>query len=249
MEKLFPSMNSKPEKMFMFCMIPSWIWVFVLYPMFMPFVGLGIWDQNEYSTALELGYHLTNGILMLWMMFGYLKDEWYMVTTDYRYYLKHVALTVLLTVFVEAALLGTVYYLGLDIFYAMLNCLPVTQMSVTHTPLFLVSLKPIYGTIALSVFAPISVCALFYCFGFAPVCYKRPWLAYLSIAALTLIPPIINILWRGAAELVLGGYLVQLPVHLLMCWSYQKTDNVWTPLVSLAVVNLLMSIVLPMLPV
>lgn len=47
---------------------------------------------------------------------------------------------------------------------------------------------------------------------------------------------------------VLSGYLVQLPIHLLMCWSYQKTDNVWTPLISLAVVNLLASVAFFVIP-
>ena len=122
-------------------------------------------------------------------------------------------------------------------------------MSVSHTPLSLIWLEPLLGPITLSVFAPMSICALFYCFGFAPVCYHKPWLAYLCIAVITLIPPVINILWRGEADLVLSGYLVQLPIHLLMCWSYQKTDNVWTPLVSLMAVNLLASVVLPMIPV
>ena len=56
-----------------------------------------------------------------------------------------------------------------------------------------------------------------------------------------------DILWRGNAPFVLSGYLVQLPVHLLACWAYQKTDNVWTPLFTLAATNLLASIVLPIL--
>ena len=60
-------------------------------------------------------------------------------------------------------------------------------------------------------------------------------------------PPVRDILWRGEAALVLSGYLVNLPIHLLACWSYQKTDNVWTPIFSLAATNLLLSIVLPLL--
>jgi membrane protease YdiL (CAAX protease family) len=62
-----------------------------------------------------------------------------------------------------------------------------------------------------------------------------------------LIPAIVDILWRGDAPFVLTGYLVHLPIHLLACWSYQKTDNVWTPILSLVTTNLLLSIVLPLL--
>ena len=239
-------MTSKPEKIQIFAIIPCWIWVFVLLPMFMPFLGLGLWEQWELSVWLEIGYHVANGILMLVIMLSYLKEEWFMVTTDVKHYLKHVMLTVGLIAGAELLLLGTLSICGVNI-DDMLECLPIVEMSVSHTPLFTVELQPIFGTIALSVFAPISMCALFYCLGFAPVCYHKPWLAYLCVAAITLIPPVIDFLWRGDAAFVLGGYLVQLPIHLLACWSYQKTDNVWTPLLSLGITNLLASIVLPLL--
>lgn len=246
MNKLFPSMTSKPETIQIFAIIPCWLWVFVLLPMFMPFLGLGLWEQWELSVWLEIGYHVANGLLMLAIIFSYLKEEWFMVTTDVSHYLKHVILTVGLIAGAELLLLGTLFICGVNI-DDMLECLPIVEMSVSHTPLFTVELQPIYGTIALSVFAPISICALFYCLGFAPICYHKPWLAYLCVAVITLIPPVIDILWRGEAAFVLGGYLVQLPVHLLACWSYQKTDNVWTPLLSLVITNLLASIVLPLL--
>ena len=247
MDKIFPSMYSKPEKFQIFVLIPCWILVFVLIPIYMPILGLGLWEQYETSVWLEIGYHVVNGLLMLFIISGYLKEDWFMVSTDLRYYLKHIALTVGLVVVAEVVLIGTLFLFGFDVI-TMLECLPVVEMFVSHTPLFMIELEPIIGAITLSVFAPLSICALFYCLGFAPICYIKPWLAYLSIAIITLIPPIINIIWRGGASLVLSGYLVQLPIHLLVCWSYQKTDNVWTPLVSLAAVNLLASIVLHFIP-
>ena len=241
MKKLFPPMTSKPEIIQIFAIIPCWLWVFVLFPMFLPFVGEGIWEQHEISVWLEIVYHVANGILLLLVISGYLKEDWFMVSTDVRYYLKHVALTAGLILGAELLLLGTLFLCGFNITY-MLESLPMAEMSVSHTPLFLIDLQPIFGTIALSVFAPISICALFYCLGFAPICYKKPWLAYLCVAVITLIPSIIDILWRGEAAFVLSGYLVQLPIHLLACWSYQKTDNVWTPMISLVITNLLLSI-------
>ena len=246
MSKLFPPMTSKPEKIQIFAIIPCWIWVFVLFPMFLPFVGLGIWDQHEISVWLEIVYHVANALLLLMIVSGYLKDDWFMVTTDVRHYLKHIALTVGLIVGAELVLGSVLFFSGFNVVYILEN-LPVTEMSVSHTPYFLVELEPIFGTIALSVFAPFSICALFYCLGFAPVCYKKPWLAYLCVAVITLIPSVIDIIWRGEAGFVLSGYLIRLPIHLLACWSYQKTDNVWTPTLSLVVTNLLLSVALPRL--
>ncbi len=239
-------MTSKPEKIQIFALIPCWLWVFVLIPMFMPFLGLGLWEQWEQSVWLEIGYHAVNGIVMLFLLGSYLKEEWFMVTIDVLYYLKHIALTVGLIAGAELVLLGVLLLFGFDI-GNMLECLPAVEMFVSHTPLFVIDLEPIFGTVALSVFAPITICALFYCFGFAPVCCIKPWLAYLCIVVITLIPPVIDILWRGEAALSLSGYLVRLPIHLLACWSYQKTDNVWTPLGALAITNLLISILFPIL--
>ena len=239
-------MNSKPEKGQFLALIPAWIWIFVLVPMFIPILGLGVWEQVETTIWMEIVYHIANGILMLLLMYSYLKEDWFMVTTDFGYYLKHIALTVGLIAGTEWTLLNTFSFFGFNP-TIMLEFLPLVEMSVCQTPLLLIDIKPILGAITVSVFAPISVCALFYCLGFSPVCTKKTWPAYLCIAAVTLIPTIIDILWRGQAALFLSGYLVRLPIHLLACWSYQKTDNVWTPLVSLAIVNLLASVLLPII--
>ena len=236
-------MYSKPETIKVFSIIPCWAWAFVLIPMFMPFIGLGLWEQAEKSVWLEIGYHVVNGIIMLLIMLSYLQDDWFMVTTDVRFYLKHVALTVGLIAVVEVALLYVLYLYGFSIEY-LLNFFPVVEMSVCQTPLLVIDLQPIFGTIALSLFTPISICVLLYCLGFAPICNNKPWLAYLCIAVITLIPPVIDIIWRGEEFFMISGYFVRLPIHLLACWSYQKTDNVWTPIATLAVTNLLSSIAL-----
>ena len=109
MNKIFPPMYSKPEKIHIFAIIPCWLWVFVLLPMFMPFLGLGLWEQWETSVWLEIGYHAANGILLLLIMISYLKEEWFMVTTDVSHYLKHVALTVALILGAELVLLTVLF--------------------------------------------------------------------------------------------------------------------------------------------
>ena len=233
-------MYSKPKTIQSFLLLNIGVWVFIMVPTLMPFLGIGLWDQWEISVWLEIGYHVANGIILLFIIFGYLKDEAFMVTTEFRFYLKHILLTIGLILGVEIAWIGTLYLGGFNL-QEMLENLPVTEMFISHTPLFLLDLQPICGTIVLSVFTPISVCALFYCPCFAPLCNIKPWLGYLGIAVITLIPPIIDIMWRGYAAFMLVGYLVRLPIHLLACWSYQKTDNVWTPLLSLAGANLLLS--------
>ena len=242
MSKLFPPMSSRPQKGMVFAIIPCWFWVFLLFPMWMPFLGIGIWEKVEISAWLEIGYHVINGTAMALILGNYLKDEWFMVTTDARFYLGHIALTTGLMVAAELLLLFFMFFSGFNI-GNMLDGLPVAEMIVVQTPLFLVKTSPIFGTISLSVFTPISICVLFYAFGFAPLCCRRPWAGYLCMAVVALIPPLVNIIWRGEAQFIMDTYFVQLPIHLLACWSYQKTDNIFTPMVSLGLTNLVASLV------
>jgi membrane protease YdiL (CAAX protease family) len=211
--------------------------------MFMPFVGLGLWEQVELSAWLEIAYHVINAIILLFLIGRYLAEEWFMASTDFRYYLKHIALTVGLMVGIEFLLLRTLRRFGVDIVF-VLEGLPVVELSVSHTPSLLVSLEPIFGTIAFMVFTPITVCSLFYCLGFAPVCYKKPWLAYLCIGVITFFPVIVNILWRDENYFSVAGYIAYLPIHLLACWSYQKTDTIWAPIATHSVINLISSLLI-----
>ena len=115
MNKLFPTMFSKPEKTQIIATVPFLVWVFVLVPMFMPFLADGLWEQGAISVWFEIGYHILNGVVMLFIAFSYLKDEWFMFTTDLRFYLKHIALTLGLIVGVELILLDIVWLCDLNV--------------------------------------------------------------------------------------------------------------------------------------
>jgi len=242
MEKVFPRMYSKPEKTTISGLIFCFLLVFIVLPLLKPLMGFTLWKL----AWPEICYHIVNGIVLLLFLRKYLAKEWLMVAADVRFYLKHIILTVGLMVGILLVLLRVLHCFDFQIAF-MLESLPVVEMSVSYTPLHLVVTEPLFGTITLSVFSPITICALFYCLGFAPVCCKNPWLAYLCIALVTLIPPVVNILWRGDTLFVLTAYIINLPVHLLACWSYQKTDNVWTPIISLGITNLITSILLILL--
>ena len=246
MKKLFPIMYTKPESSQILGLILCWSWVFIVIPVFMPFLADGLWDILTTSVWFEIVYHIVNGVIVLLLIRSYLKEEWFMLTTDVKHCLKHVALTVGLILGTELLLLCVVYLCGFDI-WDMLNSFPVSELSVVHTSLSMLYWEPIIGTVILVVFVPLSICGLFYCLCFAPIGNSKPWLAYLSIPVITLFPVLVDILWRWEdTSFIWTAYLVQLPVHLLACWSYQKTNNVWTPLLSLVCTNLLLSIVLPL---
>lgn len=246
MSKIFPSMHSKPEKGTFFALIPYCILSFIVIPTNLPLLGAGLWDDPTLGPWLEIGYHAVNTLLVIFLSKSYLKEEWFMVSTDFKFYLKHAALTVGLILGTEFLTLSFLAMCGVNI-SNMLQGLPMVDMTINHTPLSLLYHKPLFGTLTMVLLVPLSVTVLFYCFSFSPLAYKRPWLGYLSILVVTAIPPVVDIIWRGEAALTLSMYFVQLPIHLLACWSYQKTDNVWTPIGALMGTNLVLSVIMMVL--
>ena len=230
-------MYSRPKTAALLSIISFWAWAFVLVPWWLPFMSLGLWSDSVFGSWLDISYHTFNGVVTIVLLKNYLKDEWFMVTTDVGYYFGHGLLAAGLMIVVTAAQIGFLWFSGVDVLY-MLNGLPVTEMAVAQSAGYLVSCNPVFGTACMVIFTPVCLCGLFYAVGFAPVCGKRPLLAYLAVALVILLPALLDIVWRGESALVMAVYLLQLPIHLLACWAYQKTDNIFTPMIALSIMNL-----------
>jgi len=102
--------------------------------------------------------------------------------------------------------------------------------------------QPIRGTLSLTLLAPFCICCLFYAPSFSPLCASRPWAAYLVMSVLVLIASFFDIYWQLGIVGALIVYIIRLPVHLFARWTYQKTDNIWTPMFALVGFNLLTSL-------
>lgn len=238
MTQLFPPMYTRPKPVFAVAILLWWGMAFALIPMYLPIMCIGIWENPVYMSWFEIGYHVVNAVIAGAFLKDHFSEGWFMVGIDKKFYIGHVALT--LGLMVGATLLMTLVMalFGVNPLF-LLNTLPVVELSVSLSPGYLISTQPVFGTVCMLLFSPVAVCSLFYAVGFAPLCGKRPWLAYVNLAVITLVPVAIDIAWRGEAELMLLMYIMQLPIHLLACWSYQKTDNICTPVMTLAAINLL----------
>ena len=124
---------------------------------------------------------------------------------------------------------------------AAFGILPLAEVDLFTLSSYVIIMNPIFGTVCMAVLVPFSISCLYYATSFAPVCCSRPWLAYIVVAVVIAFPRVCNGLtyWLPMEELIL--YLVQLPMHLLACWSYQKTDTVWAPIAVHALTNLVTS--------
>ena len=122
--------------------------------------------------------------------------------------------------------------------------LPITEGQILILGCDMLYFNPIMGFLCGVIISPIVTACLFYAIGFAPAFNKRPWLGYVAVTALLVFFRIGNDStgFDMLTEILL--FVTQLPFHLIACWSYRRSDNICVPIITLASVNLLSSIIL-----
>lgn len=243
MKKIFPDMYNRISGGHIFCIISYCIFGLVLLPGAMPYIADGFYDNDLVLSWLELIYHVINSIVLILILRDALKDAF----LDLRFSIKSTLLTVLIAVApmlvwiwvapdVVMNFSGNGYFslISLDVF-------PVSPPSSMMTPGFLVTSNPLFGTLIMTLLVPFSVCGLYYATAFAPACCKKSWLGYLCVTVALLLAVLFDNRWQWNPE-VMSQFLMILPVHLLACWTYQKTDNIWSPIMTLGIFNLAASL-------
>lgn len=230
MKRFFPIMNDEPEKGMHFALLAYWLIAFEVVPTFIPLISDGYWDNLPVISWFEIAYHVLNSVVILIMLKSYLMDSFLNVQLDPKGFFKIVGFSAL----VMLVLAAVVYYF-MD--RMAINFYPITERIVAITPGLMVQNQPIFGILCCSLFTPLAVAGLFYVSVFAPVCRRNRWLGYLVVAAFIAVPSLLEILWRGGEKYVIVTFLLQLPMHWIACWTYQKADTVWAPVATLAVFN------------
>lgn len=233
-KKLFPLMYNRIGTGQAVAIYIYWFMAFIFVPFAIPFLAYGLWNNRMLFACIECCYYALNAIVMAVLLKEHLKSSYYYAKRKNFIHTLLITCGLMFTVVVlEVQVLGIVY-----LHYTF----PLTNFEVMMSASETVAANHILGTIAVAVFSPIAISGLFYAPCFAPICGKRPWLAYLAVSLLLLSVSGFDILWRDNAVTVLILYALRLPIHLLACWSYEKTDSIWTPIGSLAVFNLLFAL-------
>lgn len=235
MKRLFPPMNDRPENFMPFAVFGYWIFAFVMIPLFLPLIGDGLWDDMKVAPWLDFVYHAINALVVVSMFKTYFGDSFLNVQLYPGKFFKTVgeALLPMLLLALERYFISP---------YTAGDAYPINEMGVAVSSGIMLKHLPVFGTLCHLLFAPVSVVGLFYATGFAPMCCRKTWLGYLMVTFLLLLPAGFDVLWRGDAEYVMTNFLLQLPIHLIACWSYQKADTVWAPLATLSIFNLITSV-------
>ena len=245
MNNLFPQMYDSPENSQAVGGLSYGAVAFVVLPFTF---GLFFFAGSSTSVylGLELAYQLFNFTALLCIFRTYLQDSWLNVS---------IAPKKVLTVSLTAAAVIAVFYAALACFRYLhdsnltrilwMGTLPMTGIELMLLPGQFLQYGGIWAALVLTVLGPITTACLYYAPVFAPVCAAgHRFAAYLAVAGITAVPRIITYftVWGGWKELPL--YLIQLPIHFLACWTYQKTNTVWAPIYTHAIVNALCCAVL-----
>lgn len=194
----------------------------------------GISGIREVSAGIELAYHAFNFFVALFIYREYLTDTFADIRYHYKKLLKASAQSIELILLIALALF---FSMGFGNILVAVGSLPLVEVDLFVLPCDVIEIYPLLGVLCMVVIAPVTISCLLYGSVFAPICYTRPVLAYLAMAAFLAFPRFCNAAtyWDPATEWTL--YFTQLPVHLLACRSYQKADSIWAPILTLSVVN------------
>jgi len=238
MKKLFPEMYDRPDTSLVIATFVYWFLCYAFVPFGLVLLSVGLPDDTVvlYRAWLEVGYHLVNGVLAVLIMRSYLRDSFYNVQLHAGRFFKTVAAACAVMLASAAACFGVMCVMGsADRFFF---ALPVFDQNIFLNTGNTVSTLPIPGALCASLLTPLAVSCLFYAPGFAVSASKKPWLGYLTVTLLFGAFHLFEYFWHLDFSSALLLFLVRLPVHLIACWSYQKANTVWAPIVSLGVFNL-----------
>ena len=241
MKEMFPVMLDQPRDQHCIAGAAYWFFAFFLWPALLALSTIGEY-YLPYAPWLETGYHGLNFLIALIIFFPYLKENFLLLQIHTKKILGTAAICAVIIVILKIAFLLISYKAENKLFAQIsLGTLLSTEADLLFFPTILLYNNAIAGTISTVLFAPFTISCLLYATIFAPLCGKRPWLAYLVTSFLYLVIHLLLAFCLFPFQQEMVSFLIQLPIHLIACWSYQKTESIWTPILTHILVNLLIT--------
>lgn len=204
---------------------------------------LTIDNNTNYSRMVwfDIGLHMLHFVVSVSIFFAFLRDSFLEVQIHTGKVLK--AAGVGAVVMIVLALVITFAGVLLQNTFLAVGTLPLTELHMFGLPEAIIHEQPIVGTLTVAILTPFTISCLYYATVFAPLYNKWPVLSYVILAAVVALPRAVYALtfWNGTEELIL--YLIQLPVHLIACTLYRKTDTIWVPIFTLMGANAVMCMI------
>ena len=241
MNKWFPEMYDRPENGPAIASVVYWGICYFMIPFVTLFLAWAFSSDLSTVIGVDIATYIVNFLCMISLFGSYLSDSFLEVQLGMSRFIKTVLIAAVLILVVEVCLLLWGYRWDLmGVFWAY----PISETSVVSSTAVVVLTNPLLGSLCMTVLTPVTVSCMFYATVFAPFAVKNPKTAYILTSVLLVLPRLLSSWWLGNGIYDLSIYLLQLPVHLIACWSYQKSNTVWAPIVSLGITNLLICLLL-----
>ena len=238
MKQLFPHMTDSPERSQVLGGLVYGAFPFLILPFTLMLFTVGVKDTGLYA-VLECIYQAINFLALFAIFRTYLLDSWFTFGLQTRKVLGLSIICALLILLCYILVAAAFLHSGSDqATLVFQGALPVTGIELMLLPGQFALFGGILGVLFLVFLGPVTNACMYYATAFSPLCAKgRPFIAYLGVAALTAVPRVITYftIWGGWKENLL--YLAQLPIHLFSCWLYQRTNTIWAPIITHAIVN------------
>lgn len=239
-ERQLPMMNVLNGG-YIFTIFVYWIIPYMFLPSLRPFLGHGFWNNLASLGWIDLICCAINGGALILILKEHLQDTWFDVTVAPKDYIRATLdAWMLMLLWVLFLMIGS-HFLFAELSLPR-NFFPISEFTMNMVPGLLLADHPIVTTVVFTLFSPFAVGGMFYAVGFAPLASRKPWLGYLNIVIVLLLTMFIKIFWYKDTLFTVLEFIIQLPVHLIACWTYQRTDNLWTPIFSIGLMNLTVSL-------
>lgn len=240
MYDLFPELTDKPDSQMVGAALSYTLAAFLVLPFFLLIFAMDFYGNEQLLAWIEIGFHAVGFGICVMVFRSYLSDCFLTVRLSTGAFLKVTIICTLVSIALFSGYISMYDATG-SVFGYFSTCyaLPIAEKNLLTYPLNVILENPVLGILCMTVLTPVTTSCLYYGAGFAPVCYRKPWLAYPVVTALIALPRLANCLtfrWDNTMELVV--LLAQMPLHWIACYAYQKTDSIWAPIVIHAATNL-----------
>ena len=241
-KRFFPKMVDRPETSTIAAGFACWFFAYFALSFIIALFSTDA-GQELYGVWMDIGYHVLNFALVSACFFPYLRDNFLTVQLHTKKFFKTVALGTVAVVAIKVLMFGFSQRSFSELFFgSAFGGLLTTEADLAYYSTALIGEQPIWGTLCVVFLTPMVTSCLLYACAFAPICTKRPWLAYVVMIVGFLFTRLMLIFCLWSKEQQIADFWVGLPVHLVACWTYQYTDTIWTPIAIHSISNLLLSL-------
>lgn len=237
MNKIFPKMYDCPEGRQIAGGGLYWVAYQLFFPFLVDMLCIGETQASPMAIGASVAYYLINFLVVGLIFRTYLVDSFWNARMDKKKLFSSVGLGLLVFFALEIPIFVISWITGEALLFIPF---PIADSLGGIHSYYWLHTSPVIMFLCMTFVVPLAMCCLYYAVGFAMPAQERPWLGYLIVAFLAMIPAVFLVISEGyPVSLVVIKYLCTLPFHMCACWVYQRSDTIWGPILFHTTINLM----------